>query len=467
MAEQIAFLGIDVSKGYADFALLNGAKQSLEEPFQLDDNYEGHQALKKFLKDFLQKEPVFGHIRCGIESTGGYENNWHATLYQLGAEDQRIQVSRLNPRPVSKSRDAEMQRTVTDATSASAIAGYLVAYPEKVRYNAPAFPGNLGQCRPLYANIQLLVKQQAQLKNQLEKLLYQGFPELLDECKGKWPKWVWTLLDSYPTAAALAQSRGKLKNIPYLKEEKLQRLRKKVCRESIAGADGATLRFTVQSTVRHIQFLEGQIKELKGHLRGAAQAPEIDLLTSVKGIGTYSASGILLEIGDIKRFPDAPHLASFFGIHPCFKQSGDGVWGNHMSKQGSSAMRGILYMCAKSAVIRDGHLKGIYEKFRQKGFSYNQAIGVIMHKQLRIIYGILSSGKPYDSNVDQANQKKMKVQRPGSSSKTDPRFSVQKRRLQPLTTSAPLSTRHRKKRRLHLEPQNSIAESSARSSGET
>lgn len=36
------YLGIDVSKGYADFTILNQKKEVVEDNFQLDDTFEGH-----------------------------------------------------------------------------------------------------------------------------------------------------------------------------------------------------------------------------------------------------------------------------------------------------------------------------------------------------------------------------------------------------------------------------------------
>ena len=41
------YLGIDVSKGYADFTILNANKDVIENNFQLDDTFEGHNQLFK------------------------------------------------------------------------------------------------------------------------------------------------------------------------------------------------------------------------------------------------------------------------------------------------------------------------------------------------------------------------------------------------------------------------------------
>ncbi len=69
------YLGIDASKGYSDFIILNENKQPMMQNIQLDDTFEGHCRLYEMVDSFLE-----GHPECmlyaGVESTGGYENNW-------------------------------------------------------------------------------------------------------------------------------------------------------------------------------------------------------------------------------------------------------------------------------------------------------------------------------------------------------------------------------------------------------
>jgi len=43
------FIGIDVSKGYADITVLDSRKRIVEENFQLDDTFEGHNKLFELL----------------------------------------------------------------------------------------------------------------------------------------------------------------------------------------------------------------------------------------------------------------------------------------------------------------------------------------------------------------------------------------------------------------------------------
>lgn len=50
-------LGIDVSKGYADFVILDENKRVVEDNFQLDDTFEGNNQLFRVLSGLLAKYP--------------------------------------------------------------------------------------------------------------------------------------------------------------------------------------------------------------------------------------------------------------------------------------------------------------------------------------------------------------------------------------------------------------------------
>ncbi|MBK7855547.1 MAG: hypothetical protein IPJ79_12160 [Bacteroidetes bacterium] len=63
-------------------------------------------------------------------------------------------------------------------------------------------------------------------------------------------------------------------------------------------------------------------------------------------------------------------------------------------------------MCAQTSVLHDEHLKNIYHRHRSKGKNHKQAIGVIMHKMLRMIWGVLTSTQPYNATTDKNNQTK-------------------------------------------------------------
>jgi len=70
---------------------------------------------------------------------------------------------------------------------------------------------------------------------------------------------------------------------------------------------------------------------------------QVKLVESIKGIGLASAVRIMLEIEDVNRFFTVKQITAYFGVHPTFKQSGDGTWNIKMSKKGRSEIRGVLY----------------------------------------------------------------------------------------------------------------------------
>ena len=73
------FFGIDVSKGFSDFILLNEKREVLEPAFNLDDTRKGHDLLQKKLVDLIGRHQITD-LYCGVESTGGLENNWYQAL---------------------------------------------------------------------------------------------------------------------------------------------------------------------------------------------------------------------------------------------------------------------------------------------------------------------------------------------------------------------------------------------------
>jgi transposase len=167
-----AFLGADVSKGYADFVLLNHQGTKLEDTFQFDDTRSGHKSLVGWLNTLQQKHGI-KELYCGIESTGGLENNWLATLKSKPANIPLF-AARLNPSVVVNASKAEIRLNVTDSESACNIATYLFRFTNKVDFHLQDNP-NAG-FRSLHNQILMQTKQKTQLTNELKQLLYSGFP---------------------------------------------------------------------------------------------------------------------------------------------------------------------------------------------------------------------------------------------------------------------------------------------------
>ena len=89
---------------------------------------------------------------------------------------------------------------------------------------------------------------------------------------------------------------------------------------------------------------------IDGELRQHAKAdPRVKILTTLPGVGQFTALVMLAEIGDITRFPSARKLASWAGLTPTVRGSDRTVRHGHISKQGSAWLRWVLNQAAQTA----------------------------------------------------------------------------------------------------------------------
>ena len=457
--ESVRFLGIDVSKGYADFSQLDSNKLAMDEVFQLDDNQQGHEIFRAYLQQLVHS----GYkVVCALESTGGYEQNWLRMIRQM-CSGLPIEVFKLNPKGVKHQIESTLRRTITDGVSARGIAEYLVNnYAEcHNKWNKNTHQKEeVTSSQHCFNLVMGLIKQQTVRYNQLEKLVYQSFPELLTFCKNGIPNWMIRLLKAYPGASAVkrAQVRGlnAIKGITTAKAEKI----KMMARESVSRSHDALEELMVKTLAEDIEHHQNRIEHLKGILIESLRNEQTDLIRSIRGIADWTATAISLLLGDMARFEGTDQLACFYGIHPRFKQSGDGKWGVRMSKQGNAAMRAILYVAANNVILHEPYFKKLYHHYISKGKKHRAVIGIIMHKLLRVIYGILKNHQPFDHKIDEENQLK-------NNNKTVKLISVKSRRYQEIKSDAPISRSNHKKRRAELECQISTEDMCTASSAST
>ena len=441
------YLGADVSKGYSDFILLDASKRPVEENFQLDDTFEGHQTLYRILSEFSTKHPK-AQIYAGVESTGGYENNWFNGLVKFQGF-LPIQTARLNPLTVHHNSKAQMDRNITDKISAENIARYMIEHPEKIIYQQQDPYASL---RKQWGFVKMLTKQRTQLLNQLESNLYTPYPEILTHCKNGTPDWVLHLLSRYPTASKISKAKKQsVASIPYVSVQKAKEL-VDAAKKSAASASDKITQQIIKATAKQIRQIGKAISDQSKLIAETCRVPEVELLKTFIGIGETSAVGLILEIGSVHRFASAKKLSSYFGIHPVYKKSGDGAWGFHMSKKGRTVPRQILYMVSMVAVKSNPLIREIYLKHTEKGMKKKAALGVCMHKIVRIIYGMLKHNQAFTPSIDRQNREKIVEKKPKTR-------KDKSRRYQDFEAKAPISRRQSQKRKEREQSQSdNIAE---------
>ena len=129
-----------------------------------------------------------------------------------------------------------------------------------------------------------------------------------------------------------------------------------------------------------------------------------------------------------------------------------------MSKQGSSTMRSVLFIIANNLKLHSEYFKSIYAKHRAKGKKHKVVMGILMHKVLRVLWGMLKSDTKFDEKIDEKNIEKNIQEKQVS------QISKKARRLQEISLDAPISRSNTKKRKAMLESQPSKNDEHTRSS---
>ncbi len=319
----------------------------------------------------------------------------------------------------------------------------MVAHPEKITYQAP--DGHFLSGQKLWKVIKTLTKQRSQLLTQLESHVYTANPELLQYCKNGVPAWVLKLLNGYPTAKKLSRAKSSsISKIPYVTEKKAKELIH-AAKKTIASANDIFTENTITTIVTQILHLTGVINEQNKILVDNFSTSESELLDDIPSVGIESAIGMMIEIQNIERFLSVKKLVAYFGLHPVFKESGDKGSGYHMSKKGRKEPRRILYMITLNAIQNNPIISEIYQERTSKGMNNMAAIGLCMHKMLRIMYGMLKNKTKFNAEIDRQNREDNKSKQKNSEPK------IKKRRYQKYDPKAPTSRRQHKKRKEQIQ----------------
>jgi transposase len=124
-------------------------------------------------------------------------------------------------------------------------------------------------------------------------------------------------------------------------------------RPRLAGRAGPAPRYRGRSSPtpwRSPAALALLTDRLDGELHQHAKAdPRVKVLTTLPGVGEFTALVMVAEIGDITRFPIARKLASWAGLTPTVHGSDLKVRHGHISKQGSAWLRWVMNQAAQTA----------------------------------------------------------------------------------------------------------------------
>ncbi len=262
----------------------------------------------------------------------------------------------INPLLISNFVKLQLRKTKTDKKDAYAIAQFLLLYQDSLSQTIVS--SDISDLRDLSRQRESLVDQLSSIKTEIKRLLSITFPEL-EQIAGVFSKSMLRLLCQYPSAASMRQvKRFQIAKIlipgSYGKQTTASVDRILKAAQVSVGTSSPTREIILKQKASLLMQLEQHLQELTEALKELCQAKihqDMDILTSMKGIGEKSAMNFLIEMGgDIKQFESHQKLIAMAGLDPALYQSGKTDRKGKISKRGNRHLRRIIWLMTTKVI---------------------------------------------------------------------------------------------------------------------
>ena len=321
--------GIDVSKASSEVAIfVNGERVH---GYTMSNDIIGFSRLLKDLKTVSNPEII-------SEATGVYSRRLQAFL-----EENSYDYTRLNPLEAKKQLDSLRVRK-TDKIDAEKLASSQFVLNRKPTYVQEKVYQNLHDLSRFYQN---LTEDIVRTKNRLHKVLQVAFPEIGILLSTPAGEQYWNLVSIFPTKHwVLELSEVELKETirqstsKRISENRVDNLAEKLvglAKQSYSAISKTSpiieeVKYNAQELIRLTNRREQVLEQL---IELAKPLPEYEILLSIPGIAETTATSVIGELGDIRRFTSANQINAFIGIDLKHYESGDFLGQEHITKRGN------------------------------------------------------------------------------------------------------------------------------------
>ena len=154
-------------------------------------------------------------------------------------------------------------------------------------------------------------------------------------------------------------------------------------------------RGTVDRFLRLFDAVDAELESLDVQLRTLAHHDDrVRLLMTLPGVAHGVALTLIAALGDITRFSDGDHAASYLGLTPTVRQSAGKCYRGPITKAGSSTARAMLTQAAQHAAEHPGPLGSFYRRLKKRK-ARNVAIVATARKLVTIAFLMLKNNEPY------------------------------------------------------------------------
>ena len=383
-------LAIDVAKSKSMVTLVSSCGEVLIEPYEINHSINDFSNLL----NRINKLKLY-NISVIMESTSVY----HRPIERFFLEN-NFKVFVINP-IYGKMHNRNLRKTKTDKEDCFNLINLFFTNTFK-EYIKP---------EQLYLDLNALSRQYfaldelcVNLKNRYKNLVYLCFPEyeLVFKNNTIYSNIALEFIEKYPHADIISNTRiDKLQN--FFKKHNFSYWKAKPIKIKEAASNSYPsvgindeLVFNLSQIARLVNEYQKAIDIIKYKITFLAKKSKyFEPINSIYGIGEFTTSIIIAELGDINRFNNIKELTAYCGLDPSIKQSGKSInVHGPISKSGNKYMRKILYISV-SNIIRltaiskqENDIEIYYRKKRNEGKHHYASIVACTTKLLRKILAL-------------------------------------------------------------------------------
>ena len=388
--------GIDVSKASSEVAIvINGEKIH---GYTMPNDTIGFTRLLDDLKNVQKPEIIF-------EATGVYSRRLQAFLEENG-----YAYTQLNPLEAKKQLDSLRVRK-TDKIDAETLAIFQFVLNRKPTYIQEEVYQELRDLSRFYQN---LTEDIVRTKNRLHKVLQVTFPEMENILSTPTREQYWNLVMTFPykdfvlelskdeLLEGIRQSTSKRisnKRVAYLAQKLAALANQSYCAVKKNSPILEEVRYYAKELLRLSEQRQAVLEQM---VELAQPLPEYEILLSIPGIAETTATSMIGELGDIRRFQSANQINAFIGIDLRHYESGNFLAKEHITKRGNPYARKILFKCihniAAASHTNHCHIEDFYEKRKRQSQTTSTKPHTIasIHRLIRTMYYLITHNKLYD-----------------------------------------------------------------------
>jgi len=149
-------------------------------------------------------------------------------------------------------------------------------------------------------------------------------------------------------------------------------------------AAGKTRRRVAAELISDLERIYARKKAANKELTELLAATGTSLL-DLSGIGPSGAARLLVEVGDITRFPNKAHFASWNGTAPIDASSGDQIR-HRLSRGGNRQINRVLHIMARVQIRNPSEGRDYYERKKNDGKAPMEAMRCVKRRLSDLVY---------------------------------------------------------------------------------